>query len=49
MFIRIPEGKAISRVKTLVEGNYQQRNLGDVLEVSLSRVEAYQAVAVTFE
>lgn len=49
LLIRIPEGKSVGSVRTLVEGNYQERNLGEMLEVILPRVEAYQAVAVTFE
>jgi len=47
--IRIPRGKTPGKVETLVKCSYQQRNLGETLEILIPRVDAYQAVAVTFE
>ncbi|HUU27902.1 MAG TPA: alpha-amylase family protein [archaeon] len=49
LLIRVPEGKTVSSVRTLAGGACQQRNIGEMLEIVLPRVEAYQAVAVTFE
>ena len=49
LHIRIPEGKTVGSLMTLVEGSYKERNFGEILEVFLPRVETYQAVAVSFE
>ena len=47
--IRIPEGKTVLQVTSMVDGDFEHKISGNILEVFLPRVEAYQGVAVTFE
>lgn len=47
--IRIPDGKRVQSVTTLVEGACRKRVRGNILEVSFTRIDAYQAVFVVFE
>jgi uncharacterized membrane protein len=47
--ISIPEAKTVSSVKILADGKYQERRAGNRLEIILPRIEAYQAVGVTFQ
>lgn len=47
--ISIPEAKTVSSVKILADGKYQERRAGNRIEIILPRIEAYQAVGVTFQ
>jgi len=42
----IPKGKKVSNVALLVESPFRQQRKGSILEVTIPRVEAYQAVRV---
>jgi hypothetical protein len=47
--ITIPEGMKVRRVSTFLRTSLRQKQSGRELEIRLSRVEAYQAVAIEFE
>jgi Hypothetical glycosyl hydrolase 6 len=47
--LRVPEGKSVIGITTLVESDFERNDRGRVLELILHRVETYQAVAVTFK
>lgn len=47
--IRIPEGKKVKSVSTLIEAGFDKRITNQTLEVFFPKVEAYQAVVITFE
>lgn len=42
--LRKPPGRQIERVALLVEAQFQQKDLGDAVEITLPRVETYQAI-----
>ena len=47
--LAIPAGKRVRRVTTLVPAPFRVRRSGSTLEVTIPRVEAYQAVRVDLE
>ena len=47
--ISIPAGRTVREVKALAGGTFERQVKGNSLEIFLPRVEAYQALAVTFE
>jgi uncharacterized membrane protein len=49
LLLRVPEGKRLLKIRTLVPGAMRARNLGQAVEVRLARVEAYQGIAYTIE
>jgi hypothetical protein len=49
LHIRIPEGKKVKQVSTLVDSKFKKKLSGQKLEVFFPRVEAYQAVVVELE
>jgi hypothetical protein len=44
---RKPPGHRIERVTLFVEGSFEQEDRGDAIEITLPRVEAYQAIRFT--
>jgi hypothetical protein len=49
LLVRIPDGRRVKTVATIVPARFQQRRDGDMLEVYLPRVGQYQAVMVKLE
>jgi hypothetical protein len=47
--LRIPDGKRVRTVSTLVEGKSREKVKGQHLELSFPRIDAYQAVSASFE
>ncbi len=43
--LQIPNGKKLDRLHLLVPGRFKAKTVGDAIEISLPRVEGYQAVA----
>ncbi len=47
--IRIPEGKKIKQVSTIVEADFKPKIVGQTLEIFIPRIESYQAVEIEIE
>lgn len=47
--IRIPAGKKVNKVYTMAKDNLKSRTKGQILEVVIHRVEAYQGIVVEME
>ncbi len=45
--LRKPPGRRIESVSLLVDAPFEQKNLGDAVEITLPKVEAYQAIRFT--